>query len=229
MFDDIKAVVRKDFLIEKRVGILKGRVLPLGLAILLVFGFAIPPDLQILGSERLVLSQVGPGLFWVSNFFVVLYLLDRSFSLEAEDGCLERLVTDGVDGVAFFFGKLISVFLGVSAVQAILAVAAIIMFNIPADQLGLLLVVGLVGSLALAATGTVFSALIVGAGSNQGLIAMLLTPAIVPVLLGAVRLTEIATDVSNDLSSSGWILLLLALTALYTGVGIFTFDSLLED
>ena len=92
---------------------------------------------------------------------------------------------------------------------------------------GLALVVGL-GTLGLAAVGTLFAAMTAHARARELLFPVLLLPVEVPVLLGTVKATE-AVLLGEPLGSvAQWLKLLAVANVIYLTIGVVTFDVVLD-
>src|SRR5947208_1006 len=91
-----------------------------------------------------------------------------------------------------------------------------------------LLVVVLLGTLGLAAVGTLFAAMTANVRARELLFPVLLLPVQVPVLLATVKATE-ALLLGEPLGAVGhWVKLLLAADVIYVVVSLLTFDVVLE-
>jgi heme exporter protein B len=232
MLRDAWLIARKDLLIEALSRVLTTQLLPFGVIVLILFGFGLSPDLQIvpdeLGVQRSVLTQVAPGLFWLAVLFSALLAFGRSFAVESVDGNLDALRLTGLDPAGIFLGKGLAVAVQLLVVESVLGVGAFVLYGPGLDN-GLLLV-ATVGSttLALAGAGTVYAALASGLRVRETLVPLLALPALSPVLLGASIATEAALF---GPSSDGWPWagLLGAFALLYLGAGILSFGLMLEE
>ena len=92
---------------------------------------------------------------------------------------------------------------------------------------GLILVIAL-GTVGIAAVGTLFAAMTAQVRARELLFPVLLLPVLVPVLLGTVKATE-ALLLREPLGAvSHWLKLLAAADVVYLAVGVLTFDVILE-
>jgi len=90
-------------------------------------------------------------------------------------------------------------------------------------------VVVALGTLGLAAVGTLFAAMTAQVRARELLFPVLLLPVQVPVLLGSVKATE-AILLGEPLSAvAHWLKLLAAADVVYVVAGLLTFDFLLES
>ena len=216
-------VVWKDLLVERRSKETLNALFFFSLLLLFVFQFALGPD-----RERLAATL--PGLLWLGFILAGLLGLGRTFVLERENDCWEGLLLAPGDKSAIYVGKLAGNLLLMLVVEAMLLALFVIFFNleIAAALPGLALVV-LLGTVGLAAVGTLFAAMTAQVRARELLFPVLLLPVQVPVLLGTVKATE-AVLLGEPLGAvAHWLKLLAAADVIYVAAGVLTFDFLLES
>src|SRR5260370_14340236 len=123
VFHEAALVAGKAVRIEARSRVTAQQILPFGLLVLLLFAFALDPD-------RGVLTRVAPGLFWVTVLLGTLLAVGRAYSIEAENGARDGLRLSGLDGGAVFLGKAAAVAVELLALEALLAVRRVVLFNL---------------------------------------------------------------------------------------------------
>ncbi len=216
-------VVWKDLLVERRSKETLNALFFFSLLLLFVFQFALGPD-----RERLAATL--PGLLWLGFILAGLLGLGRTFVVERENDCWEGLLLAPGDKSAIYVGKLAGNLLLMLVVEAMLLALFVIFFNleIAAALPGLALVV-LLGTVGLAAVGTLFAAMTAQVRARELLFPVLLLPVQVPVLLGTVKATE-AVLLGEPLGAvAHWLKLLAAADVIYVAAGVLTFDFLLES
>ncbi|MBI2162430.1 MAG: heme exporter protein CcmB [Candidatus Rokubacteria bacterium] len=209
-------VVWKDLLVERRSKETLNALVFFSLLLLFVFQFALGPD-----RERLAATL--PGLLWLGFILAGLLGLGRTFVLERENDCWEGLLLAPGDKSAIYLLLML-------VVEAMLLALFVIFFNleIAAALPGLALVV-LLGTVGLAAVGTLFAAMTAQVRARELLFPVLLLPVQVPVLLGTVKATE-AVLLGEPLGAvAHWLKLLAAADVIYVAAGVLTFDFLLES
>lgn len=232
MLRDARLVAMKDLRIEWSSRVLTAQVLPFGLLVLILFGFSIPPDRQVITGDidtrRSVLEQVSPGLFWLAVLFSTLLALGRAFAIESVDGNLDGLQLAGLEPGGIFLGKAAAVFVQLLALEVVVGVGALLIYSPPIADGVLLVTTILSATTAIAATGTLYGALGAGLRVRDTLVPLLVLPVLAPVLLGATRASESALF---GPSSDGWpwVGFLGAFALLYVGAGILSFGPLLEE
>lgn len=215
-------VVWKDLTIEGRSKETLNALFFFALLLLFLFQFALGPD-----RERL--AGALPGLLWLGFILSGLLALGRTFVLERENDCWDGLRLAPGDKSAIYLGKLAGNLLLMLAVEAILLALFAIFFDVDLVRAlpGLALVIGL-GTLGLAAVGTLFAAMTAHVRARELLFPVLLLPVLVPVLLATVKATEAALLAEPLAAVANWLKLLAAADVIYLVVGILTFDVVLE-
>ena len=215
-------MVWKDLLVERRSKETLNALAFFSLLLLFVFQFALGPD-----RERL--AGVLPGLLWLGFVLAGLLGLGRTFIAERENDCWEGLLLAPGDKSAIYVGKLAGNLLLMLAVEAMLLVLFAVFFNL--DLAGVLPALGLVvvlGTLGLAAVGTLFAAMTANLRARELLFPVLLLPVQVPVLLATVKATEAVLAGEPLGAVAHWLQLLAAADAVYVTAGLLTFDFVLE-
>ena len=215
-------VAWKDLLVERRSKETLNGLLFFALLLLFVFQFALGPD-----RERL--AGVLPGVLWLGFILSGLLALGRTFLVEREHDCWEGLLLAPCDKSAIYLGKLAGNLALMGVVETLVLGLFVVFFDIDLGRAfpGLLVVVAL-GTIGLAAVGTLFAAMTAHIRAREVLFPVLLLPVQVPVLLGAVKATE-ALLLGEPLGAvAHWIKLLAAADVIYVVVGLLTFDVILE-
>ncbi|MBA2326323.1 MAG: heme exporter protein CcmB [Actinobacteria bacterium] len=221
LWQEARLVAAKDLRIEARSRVTLYQVLPFGAIVLLLFAFALDPD-------RGVLARVAPGLFWVAVLLAALLAVSRSFAIETANSARDGLRLSGLDGSAIFLGKAGAVALELLALEVVLGTGVALLYDVDFHSPGLLVLAALAATAAVAATGTLYGVLAAGLRVRETLVPVLLLPVVAPVMLGATRACEAAVA---GVPSDGWpwVALLALVAALYTGVGMLAFGTLLEE
>jgi heme exporter protein B len=216
------AVAWKDLLMERRSKETLNALLFFALLLLFVFQFALGPD-----RERL--AGVLPGVLWLGFILSGLLALGRTFLVEREHDCWEGLLLAPGDKSAIYLGKLAGNLALMGVVETLVLCLFVVFFDIDLGRAfpGLLVVVAL-GTVGLAAVGTLFAAMTTHIRAREVLFPVLLLPVQVPVLLATVKATE-ALLLGEPLGAvAHWIKLLAAADVIYVVVGLLTFDVILE-
>ena len=216
-------ILWKDLVTERRRKETLNALLFFSVLLLFLFQFA-------LGADRERLQGALPGLLWLGFILAGLLALGRSFLIELENDCWEGLLLSAGDKSAIYVGKLAGNVITMAAVEAILLGMFGIFFNLDVWQAlpGLALVAAL-GTLGLAALGTLFAAITAQVRARELLFPVLLLPLVVPLLLGAVKATETVLLGEPLGSVMHWLKLLAAADVVYLVIGVLTFEFILES
>jgi len=215
-------VLWKDLLIERRSKENLNALFFFSLLLLFLFQFALGPD-------RRSLEAALPGLLWLGFILAGLLGLGRSFIAERDNDCWEGLLLTPGDKSAIYLGKLAGNVLVMAVVEAALLLLFNVFFGLDfSGVLPRLVVVLALGTLGLAAVGTLFAAITAQVRARELLFPVLLLPAQVPLLLGAVSATEIVLAGQPLAEAAQWLKLLAAADLVYLVVGLLTFEFVLE-
>jgi heme exporter protein B len=206
------AVAWKDLVVERRSKETLNALLFFSLALLFVFQFALGPDREWLGF---ILSGV--------------LGLGRAFLVERENDCWEALLLTPGDKSAIYLGKLAGSLVLMAVVETLVLALFVLFFNVDLGPAlpGLALVIGL-GTVGIAAVGTLFAAMTAQVRARELLFPVLLLPVLVPVLLGTVKATEALLLREPLAAVAHWLKLLVAADVVYLAIGLLTFDFILE-
>ena len=215
-------IFHKDLLVERRSKEQTNALLFFCLLLLFLFQFALGPD-----RERLAAAL--PGLLWLGFILAGLLGLGRSFLVERENDCWEGLRLTPGDKSAIYLGKLAGNCVLMTAVEIVLVLLFALFYNAdlwtPAAPLALVLALGTLG---LAAVGTLFAAMTMQVRTRELLFPVLLLPAQVPVLLATVSATQ-ALLLGQPLADvAHWLKLLAGADLVYVTIGVLTFEFVLE-
>jgi heme exporter protein B len=215
------AVASKDIRVEVRGRHGMAAVLPFSATLLIAFGLS-------LGPGRALLLQAAPGLLWLAVLFAAVLAFRQAYHAEGEDGALEGLVLAPIDKAAVFLGK-------ASAVAALLLVLEAVVVTLVAAMFGMhlghapaaLAATFLLGTIGLAAVGSLFGVLVESARTRD-VFPLLLLPLATPVLMAGAKATELV--VGGRTSEVGsWLGLLGAFDVAVVGVGMLVFGHVVED
>ena len=216
------AVVWKDVMLERRSKETINAVVFFSVLLLFLFEFT-------LGADRDRLLAVLPGLLWLAVVLAGLLGLGRSFVLECDNDCWEALLLTPGDKGAVYVGKLVGNLLLMALVEVVVLALFTLFMNVDVGRaMPQLLVVLFLGTLGIAAVGTLFGAMTAHVRARELLFPVLLLPVLVPVLLAIVKSTEalLAGQALGDVGH--WLQLLMAADVIYVVAGLLTFDVLLE-
>jgi heme exporter protein B len=223
VFRDALLVAGKDLRIERRSRVALQQVVPFAVLVLVLFAFALDPD-------RGVLTRAAAGLFWVAVLFSALLAVQRSQAVEGADGVRDAIRLSGLDPAGVFLGKAIAVAVQLLALEVVLAIGVVVLYDVDVDGVWTLVLTALAATAGLAAAGSLYGALAAGLRVRETLLPLLLLPVVAPVLIAATRASESAlAGTSFEVSPGDWLGLLAVFAVLYVAFGLLAYGPLLED
>jgi len=191
--------------------------------VLFLFHFSLNP-------ERENTALVAPGLLWLAIIFTGVLGLGRSFQAERENDCLEQLLLIPGDRGNIYLGKLVGNLVFMLAVELLLIPLFALFFGLELwGALLPLLGVAVLGTIGLAAIGTLFSALTANLRAREVLFPLLLFPLVVPVIIGTVTATSVVLGGGTLSEASPWLKLLCAFDTIFLVVAYLTFEYIVEQ
>ncbi|RDB62867.1 heme ABC transporter permease CcmB [Gordonibacter sp. 28C] len=186
-FQQYKTLLRKDLEQEFRTKEMLTSMGIYALLVLVVYGAALAQT-----TSTLDVLQMSGGLLWALVVFTSLLGLNRSFSHEKEQGCLEGILLVPLDRSVIFLAKATSNLLFLLAVEVI-AVPLFYFFFLttttPGESFWLLAVPLFVGTVGVAGIGTLLSTITINTRGKDVMLAVLFIPLIFPLLWACVSAT----------------------------------------
>jgi heme exporter protein B len=169
-------------------------------------------------------------MIWTVVAFASVVGMVRSFQLERRHDTLGALFLVPVDRGAIYAGKMLANLIKLTVVQWALLPLIALAFqqDLRKALLPLLGVLSLHG-LGLTELGTLFAAITTRLGRGEALLATLLFPAATPILISAVKCTEVCLDGRGLGSVTQWLAVTAGFDLLYLMVGLLTFEFVLEE
>ncbi len=221
MWRDSLLVAGKDLRIEARSRVAVSQVAPFGIVALVLFAFALGPD-------RTVMAKGAPGLFWVAVLFCTVLAVQRSVAVESGDGARDGLRLSGIDPAGLFLGKAAAVAAELVVLEVVLGLGVVVLYGARIEVPWLIVVSGLLGTLGLAATGTLYGALSAGLRVRETLLPFLWLPIAAPVLVAGTRIWQAALIGGTASDATPWLRLLIVFDAVYLAVGVVIYGPIHE-
>jgi heme exporter protein B len=192
------------------------------LMVLVLFSFTFDPT--SVESRRFA-----PGLLWLTLLFAGSLMLHPCFTREQTNDTLAALRLAPIDPTAILGAKILANACFLLVAEAVLLPIFAALYNLHVWQvLGRFCVVLILGTLALATIGTVFSAISSQARMREMLLPLLLLPVLTPALIAS---TEATAGLFGDPAylSPQWVGLLVAFDAIFLTVTWLFGEYLLEE
>jgi heme exporter protein B len=171
---DVRALTRKDLLLELRARDTLPAMLLFVVAVFVVFHFSLPSSSSDLAAN---------GLLWVAIVFTALLGLGRAFVPEREQRVFDGLVLAPSDRSAIWLAKSIATF-AFLALAEILALPVFALFFHGVDGTTIAAVV--LADIGICAVGTFVGAMAVVTRARELLLPLLFLPLAIPILIGGV-------------------------------------------
>ena len=217
----VLTIVWKDVLAELRTKEMFSSMFVFALLLLVIFNFSF--ELRI---ENI--AEVAPGVLWVTFAFAGTLELNRSLSLEMEEGCLDGLLLAPMERTAIYFGKMLGNLIFISAIEALMLPIFSALFDLNLLQPALLLTIFL-GTVGFAVVGTLLSAMAVNTRAREVMLPVLLFPIILPVVISAVKVTAGILDGLPISDLVRWLRFLTGFDIIFLVVSYMTFDYVVES
>jgi heme exporter protein B len=217
------AVAGKDLRVELRSRTAFVSAVTLAALILLIFNFA--RDAAVVSREALV-----PSVLWVTLAFVGVTVLNRSFTMERENGALDGLLLAPVSRSAVFLGKYLANLAFVLVVELVTVLLVVLFFG--ADlrgTLGALLATVFLASAGFVAIGTVFAAMTARTRFAELMLPLLLLPFLVPPVIAGVQVTTRLLAGRPVSEIAGWLRILGIYDVVFFTLCLLVFPSLMDE
>ncbi|MFW9786586.1 MAG: heme exporter protein CcmB [Candidatus Thorarchaeota archaeon] len=180
------AIAKKDILTQFRKKFEMFSMFLFALIAVLAFSFAVV-------TGGIVPQEVGSALLWVIIFFTGMFGFAPIFLSEAETGTLRGLATAPIPAWSVYLGKVVYGFLLMGLVEIFLVPIISVLFGFSIfNDLPLMMATILIGTLDLAAVGSMASALTMPSESKSTIFPLVYFPTAISGLMLLIELTKIA-------------------------------------
>ncbi len=214
-------ITRKDVLSEIRTKEVLSSVVVFALLVIVIFNFAF-------GASQEKVLLIAPGILWVTFTFAGMLSINRSFIREKEQGCLEGLMACPVSREAIYFGKMLGSLLFMLIIEVITLPVFTFLFNLPVLS-SQLVVVTVLATVGFVAVGTLFSALAVNTKAREMVLPILFLPIVIPLVISAVKASELALLQEPWGSLVSWLEIILAFDVIFLVVSYLVFSFVIEE
>jgi heme exporter protein B len=197
----------------------------------LVFAVLVLAVLFFSRDPTAVSSQdIAPGALWVTFTFAAMLGLNRAFLLEREMRALDGILLTPAPKAAIFWGKFGANLVFVGTIEAISLPLFVLFYDVPIwIQLGELVLVIAMATIAFVAVGTLLSAMAVRTRYAELMLPLLLLPFLVPPLVGGVQLTARLLEGRPLSDLGGWLRLIGAFDVAFVTLAALLFPVVLDE
>jgi heme exporter protein B len=209
----VAAIAGKDLLSELRNKEVMNAALSFTVVVLLIFSFAFE-------YSDVDARQIAGGLLWIVYLFAGILIINPSIARESANDCIYALVTSPVSSGAIFIGKVVANSVLLLLLELISLPIFSVFYNVHwARSFDSLLLIFALGTWALTAVGTIFSAVTVNNRLRELMLPLLVFPITVPALMACVQLTGVVLTGEPIGDSIVWLKLLIAFNIIFTLLG----------
>lgn len=217
----VLAIVRKDLQAELRSRELVTSMGLFALLAILIFSFALELD-------RVAREEAIAGVLWVTVVFASVLGLNRSMTIEREQGSLDAMLMSPIDRAAIFFGKLVGNLVFTLVVGLLLIPLMTVLYNRNLVQPWLIAVL-LLGTFGFSIVGTLLATMTAQTRARESLLPIVMLPVALPVILPAVRAsTAILTGTPQD-DWIAWPQILVVVDVIYLVMCFLLFEYVIEE
>ncbi len=174
-------------------------------------------------------AREASATLWAALFFAGVLGLTRALDLESESGGGEALRLTGADAFSVYAGKATANFLLMAALWVLLLPCAAVFFDV--GNLSIFPALAGVAVLALigyAAWGTLFAALARGLKARELLLSILLFPTLIPLWIGAVKLTHALWAEGSIDAVRDWVKIMIVVDVLGIALAAWLYEAIQE-
>lgn len=229
------SIAAKDLRSDIRAKEIAPAMIMFALILVFLFTFAFPP-----GAGRappppplagaVASREVAAVLLWAGLLFAAIIGFGRSAALEKEGDRIEGLLMSPVDTMAIFTGKAIANFVFLCLMEAVMIPAFIVFFDVsPGLMFPGMFPVLILANAGLSATGTLFAASSQYSRVRELVLALLAFPILLPLVLGASKLTSALLLTGGFGGEGRWFILMASFDLAVTAIGVVTFEYVIHE
>lgn len=215
-------IARKDLRIELRSREIFLTMAFFGGLLAVVYSFVFP-------SNADMIKLAVPGMLWVTIAFAGTIGLSRAFDRERENDTMRALLLAPIPRLSVFLGKAMATVVLVLGVALVVVPILTLLLDVSLfDDVGVLLLSLLLGSIGFATVGSLFSAALIKVRSRDVLLPVIVYPLLIPLFMAGTSIT--AGQLAGDPEKLWyWIGFLGVYDAAFLVVSLWIFESLVIE
>lgn len=216
-------LIHKDLVVEYRTRQAWPAMLLLGIIVAVVFNL----QMELLPRQR---PAAAGALLWLAILFAGLVAIERTCAAEQQDGCWDGLTLYPLPPSMIYLAKLVVNVVALLALECVLVPLFVVLADVPLLRHAWeMMLVSVLGSVGLAAVGTLVSALTHGLRQRGAVLSLLVLPLVLPVVLAAAEATRMIGEGALGAEWWRWVQFLGAFAIVFTTLGLVLFGFLLEE
>ena len=219
----LTTILWKDIINELRTKEIMISMGAFSIVIVVIFNFSLVISKNNIG-------YLVPSLLWISIIFVGTLGLSRTFAIEKENSAITGILLCPVDRSILYLSKVISNFIYVFITQILLLLLFLVLFNINLNgELGLLLIVMILGALGFSSLGTLFSTMAVNTKLRELLLPLVLFPVLIPLIINAVKATSIIFNGGGYSEIAPFLKIIICFDIIFLVVSALVYEFVVEE
>lgn len=229
------AIAAKDLRSDIRAKEIAPSMVLFALLLVFLFTFALPPGAgrappPVPRAGAVASREIAGVLFWAGLLFAAIVGFGRNASLEKEGNRIEALLLAPVDPAVLFSGKALANFAYLCVMELVMIPAFLLFFDVePSLLFPEILAVALLANIGLASAGTLFAASSQYTRVREVVLPLLAFPILLPLVLGASRLTSSLLLTSSTAGEGRWFILMLSFDLAVSAIGAVTFEYVIHE
>ena len=199
---------------------------------MLFFGILVLVILNIaIGIGQKVDPSISGGVLWVAIIFSAVLGLDRIFSNEKENRCIDGLLLSPISPETIFISKMVVNMIFMIIAEIILIPLFFVLYNssVTLDAIPMLIVIVLLLNIGFSSVGTLLSAISSGTKRNDIMLPILLFPILIPLIAATVKSTSELLRGSPVDKYSQWLYLTMAFDLIFFGSSYLLFEPVIKE
>jgi heme exporter protein B len=216
-------LIHKDLVVEYRTRQAWPAMMLLGIIVAVVFNL----QMELPREQR---PAAAGAMLWLAILFAGLVAVERTCAAEQQDGCWEGLALFPLPQSMVYLAKLAVNCIALLALECVLVPLFVVLADVPLlRHPWAMMLVAVLGSVGMAAVGTLVSVLTRGLRQPGAVLSLLVLPLVLPVVLAAAEATRLIAE--NDLGDEWWrwVQFLGAFAIVFTTLGVVLFEFLVEE
>lgn len=218
VLNQIKTLIHKEFLLEKRSKFALGGILLYVISTIFV---------AYLAFQRVIDTHTWNALFWIINLFAATTAVSKSFVQEQSNRL--RYLYSLASPQAIIISKITYHAILVAFVSLLAFVFYALVLGNPVSDLSTFFIALLLGSVGFSSTLTLMSAIAAQSNNNMALVSILSFPVLLPLFLSLIKLSAFAIDGQPFDITGKYILILAALNVIIITLALVLFPYLWRD
>ena len=227
-FRQIGALIRKDLGLQFRSKETLVLIFVFSVLVVLIFAFAFGPIFPEKGDR----GKLSASVLWTAFVFAGIISLNRSFTLEREQGALNGVRLTGVDASNLYLAKVVSNVVFLFLLEIVITPITLqfldLLDGVTVRVLLKLFGVLSIGTLGFCAVGVLLAGMSTSANGGESLLSVILLPLVVPIIIAGAKCT-VSLLATGGLTGEVWLKLLAGYSLIFLAAAYLLADAVIEE